>query len=142
MVFVLEYENMKAEAVSSLGSLYNSFCKRIDYTADKEPAQAWAAQWKEYREGADIDLNEIIEKMPDWMQYNFQHFANQQRFNREIERAFIEYEREISENYQLGFKRGRQSVQERHTQHLTPGQKEDLRLKTIFRANENWPELY
>lgn len=142
MILALEYITMKNEARESLASLYGSFLKRVDYQAEKSE-ESWARSWKKYREGEEIGLNGIIEKMPEWMQIEFQHFANQQRFNREIEKAFIEYEQEISTTYKIGYERGLKTANTNSQKHfMSHGEKEDMRLKTIFSAQQKWPELF
>lgn len=101
MILHLEYTQLKNEAANSLSSLFGSFQKRIDFTAEKS-ADNWATDWKKYREGEGGDLEEIITQMPQWMQYNFQHFANLQQFLTEIEEVFFYHDDELKEAYRRG----------------------------------------
>lgn len=104
MILALEYIEMKNQAIESLASLYDSFLKRVDYQASKSQEE-WSSHWKKYRlEEGELELSEIIELMPDWMQFNFDNFNTIHQFTQEIELAFLAHNEELFQAYQKGKK--------------------------------------
>lgn len=102
MILALEYIEMKNQAIESLASLYDSFLKRVDYQASKSQEE-WSNHWKKYRlEESELELSEIIELMPDWMQFNFDNFNTIHQFTQEIELAFLAHNEELFQAYQKG----------------------------------------